>query len=62
MVEYKIDSKVEISVKDNGHGIPEKILEKIFQPFLPPNQQDREQAWDYRLLTISSKRMEVISG
>jgi len=29
----KIDGKVEISVKDNGNGIPQKILDKIFQPF-----------------------------
>lgn len=25
--------KVEISVRDNGNGVPEKIKEKIFQPF-----------------------------
>ncbi len=25
--------KVFISVKDNGNGVPEKILDKIFQPF-----------------------------
>lgn len=29
----KLDNKIEISVKDNGKGIPEKIKEKIFQPF-----------------------------
>ncbi len=29
----KVGDKVFISVKDNGPGIPQKILEKIFQPF-----------------------------
>jgi len=29
----KIGDKVLISVKDNGSGIPQKVLEKIFQPF-----------------------------
>ena len=29
----KIDSKIEIKVKDNGTGIPQKALDKIFQPF-----------------------------
>jgi signal transduction histidine kinase len=29
----RINSKVEIQVKDNGNGIPQKILDKIFQPF-----------------------------
>ena len=29
----KVNDKVEISVKDNGNGIPDSIKEKIFQPF-----------------------------
>jgi signal transduction histidine kinase len=29
----KIGNKVEIKVTDNGNGIPQKILDKIFQPF-----------------------------
>ncbi len=27
------DSRVSISVKDNGNGIPQKVIDKIFQPF-----------------------------
>jgi len=29
----KVDGKVEIKVKDNGNGIPQNIVDKIFQPF-----------------------------
>lgn len=29
----KMDNKVLISIKDNGNGIPQKVQDKIFQPF-----------------------------
>lgn len=29
----KVVNKVEVRVKDNGNGIPQKVLDKIFQPF-----------------------------
>jgi len=32
-IEFLKGQAVEISVKDNGNGIPQKVLDKIFQPF-----------------------------
>src|SRR4051812_6474017 len=29
----KMDEKIEMRVKDNGTGIPQKVVDKIFQPF-----------------------------
>ena len=33
VVTKKIDDKIEIKVADNGSGIPQNIIDKIFQPF-----------------------------
>jgi signal transduction histidine kinase len=33
VITKKQNDKVEITVKDNGTGIPQKALDKIFQPF-----------------------------
>ena len=33
VITKKDNGKVEIKVKDNGNGIPQKVLDKIFQPF-----------------------------
>jgi signal transduction histidine kinase len=33
LITRKQNGNVEIIVKDNGNGIPQKVLDKIFQPF-----------------------------
>ncbi len=33
VITKKIGDIVELTVKDNGTGIPQKVLDKIFQPF-----------------------------
>ena len=33
MTTHKIKNRVEIRIKDNGNGIPQKVKDKIFQPF-----------------------------
>jgi len=33
VITRKANDKIEVSVKDNGTGIPRKVLDKIFQPF-----------------------------
>ena len=45
----KIDDKIKIRLQDNGIGIPQKIVDKIFQPFFTTKPPDREQ--DLGLIT-----------
>ena len=33
VITRKLNGRVEIRVKDNGNGIPQKLIGKIFQPF-----------------------------
>ena len=33
VITKKINNKVVLTVKDNGNGIPQKVIDKIFQPF-----------------------------
>ena len=32
-VRKKLNSRIEVRVEDNGNGIPQNIVDKIFQPF-----------------------------
>ena len=41
----KTNGKIEISVQDNGNGIPDSIKEKIFQPFFTTKPTGRELVW-----------------
>ncbi len=40
-----VGDKVEIRINDIANSIPHKVLNKIFNYFLLPSQQDKEQAW-----------------
>ena len=37
----RMDDRIEISIRDNGNGIPPEVVDKIFNPFLRPNRQTR---------------------
>ena len=42
----KINGRIEISVRDNGNGIPQNIVDKVFQPFSLQSQPEVEPDWD----------------
>jgi len=44
----KVGVGISIKVTGNGNGMPENLVDKIFQPFLQQNRQGRGQGWDYR--------------
>jgi nitrogen fixation/metabolism regulation signal transduction histidine kinase len=47
-VDYcKDNGKVKIKVRDNGNGIPPKILDKIFHHSSLQSQQDKARGWVY---------------
>ena len=37
----RLEDRIEISVKDNGHGIPDDVADKIFNPFFTTKPTDR---------------------
>jgi C4-dicarboxylate-specific signal transduction histidine kinase len=43
----KLGDKIVITVRDNGMGIPQKVIDKFFNLFIQQNQQGREQGWDF---------------
>jgi DNA topoisomerase VI subunit B len=43
----EIDGHISIYVKDNVSGIPQNVVDKIFQHFLLQNRPEGEQDWDY---------------
>lgn len=57
-ISYKLGNSVSISVSDQGHGIEDEHINKIFQPFLLQNQLG--QVLGYHMFTKLLKNMVEI--
>jgi two-component system NtrC family sensor kinase len=57
----KVNGKIEIHVKDNGSGIPQKVVDKIFQPFFTtkPTGQGTELGLSLSYDIIRAHRGEI---
>ena len=54
----KMADKIYISIKDNGDGIPQKVIGKIFHPFLHDQAyRTGNRIWDYPSVMILYRRM-----
>ena len=53
-------AKLKFMFKDNGNGIPQKVVDKIFQPFFTtkPTGQGTGLGYEFKLM-ILLKHMEV---
>jgi signal transduction histidine kinase len=62
----KQENYVEISIKDNGNGIPEKALDKIFQPFFTTKPTGQGTglglSLSYEIIKAHGGAIEVISN
>jgi signal transduction histidine kinase len=43
----RVGDTIKISVADNGNGIPQKVLDKIFQPFFTTKPTGKQKDWVY---------------
>jgi len=52
---YKKDNKIFISIKDNGGGVDEKLLEKIFEPYFSTKEKNARGLGMYRTKILIEK-------
>ncbi len=59
---YKSDSKIYISIKDTGIGIPEDYLDKVFERFVQIRPEDSENKGTGLGLSICKQIVEIHKG